>query len=86
MAQALLNDMMTRGPVGFDFSNCTRNLALDSLGVKPPKLHSTGTTIVAVIYQVGNSWVIKYGIEKLKYELYYYLLCMVLSKRPLSDV
>jgi len=33
----------------FDFSNSIRNVALSSLGLKPPTLTSTGTTIVAVV-------------------------------------
>lgn len=35
----------------FDFSNCARNMALEAMGVKPPTMRSTGTTIVAVTYK-----------------------------------
>lgn len=38
----------------FDFSNCARNMALEAMGVKPPTMRSTGTTIVAVTYKVLN--------------------------------
>ncbi|KAI6174996.1 Proteasome subunit beta [Aphelenchoides bicaudatus] len=33
----------------FDFSNSIRNVALTKMGLKPPTLTSTGTTIVAVV-------------------------------------
>lgn len=36
----------------FDFSGVKRNLALVEMGFKPPTLTSTGTTIVAVVYEV----------------------------------
>ncbi|VDO29579.1 unnamed protein product [Brugia timori] len=36
----------------FDFSNCARNMALESMGVKAPMMKSTGTTIVATTYKV----------------------------------
>lgn len=36
----------------FDFSNCSRNMALEAMGVKPPTMTSTGTTIVAATYKV----------------------------------
>uniref|UniRef100_A0A914RYW6 Proteasome endopeptidase complex n=1 Tax=Parascaris equorum TaxID=6256 RepID=A0A914RYW6_PAREQ len=39
----------------FDFSNCARNMALVEMGVKPPTLRSTGTTIVAATYKVRLS-------------------------------
>ncbi|GAB5590969.1 proteasome core particle subunit beta 2 [Umbelopsis nana] len=38
---------------GFSFENYTRNNALETKGVKPPKATSTGTTIVGVIYKDG---------------------------------
>ncbi|KAG2185819.1 hypothetical protein INT43_002256 [Umbelopsis isabellina] len=38
---------------GFSFENHTRNAALETKGVKPPKATSTGTTIVGVIYDNG---------------------------------
>jgi len=38
---------------GFQFSNCTRNVALTKMGMDPPRLRSTGTTIVAVTYKDG---------------------------------
>ncbi|CAG9533864.1 unnamed protein product [Cercopithifilaria johnstoni] len=37
----------------FDFSNCVRNMALEAVGVKPPTMKSTGTTIVATTYKDG---------------------------------
>ncbi|GMT04032.1 hypothetical protein PENTCL1PPCAC_26206 [Pristionchus entomophagus] len=40
-------------PNAFDFSNCTRNCALARMGTAPPRLNSTGTTIVAVTYKDG---------------------------------
>lgn len=40
-------------PCGFDFSNCARNCALARMGTAPPRLNSTGTTIVAVTYKDG---------------------------------
>lgn len=36
----------------FDFSNSIRNVALSNMGLKPPTLNSTGTTIVAVVAKV----------------------------------
>lgn len=37
----------------FDFSNCARNMALEAMGVKPPTMRSTGTTIVATVFKDG---------------------------------
>lgn len=37
----------------FDFSNCIRNMALARMGGVAPKVHSTGTTIVATTYKGG---------------------------------
>uniref|UniRef100_A0A0R3S5T6 proteasome endopeptidase complex n=1 Tax=Elaeophora elaphi TaxID=1147741 RepID=A0A0R3S5T6_9BILA len=37
----------------FDFSKCARNMALEAMGVKPPTMRSTGTTIVATTYKDG---------------------------------
>ncbi|KAK6018378.1 hypothetical protein OSTOST_16042, partial [Ostertagia ostertagi] len=35
----------------FDFSNCIRNMALARMGAPPPRVRSTGTTIVAATYK-----------------------------------
>ncbi|PAV91282.1 hypothetical protein WR25_16835 [Diploscapter pachys] len=37
----------------FDFGNCTRNVAMCKMGMAPPRLWSTGTTIVAAIYDAS---------------------------------
>lgn len=38
----------------FDFSNSIRNVALTNMELQAPKLHSTGTTIVAVVTKVKS--------------------------------
>uniref|UniRef100_A0A915PXB2 proteasome endopeptidase complex n=1 Tax=Setaria digitata TaxID=48799 RepID=A0A915PXB2_9BILA len=53
MTEALRADLNIGCGVAFDFSNCARNMALEAMGVKPPTMKSTGTTIVAVTYKDG---------------------------------
>ena len=50
--QKVLRMELDRGGA-FDFSNCVRNMALARMGVPPPKVRSTGTTIVAATYKVS---------------------------------
>ena len=38
----------------FDFSNCTRNVAMVKCGAPAPRLTSTGTTIVAATFKVNT--------------------------------
>lgn len=47
-----LSELNVDNGQSFNFSNCARNMALESMGAKPPVLRSTGTTIVAVTYKV----------------------------------
>lgn len=55
MTEVLRSDAEIGGGKAFDFSNCARNAALEAMGVKPPTMRSTGTTIVASVYKVANS-------------------------------
>lgn len=54
----LLNMPLGGGPAAFDFDGVERNLAMDAMVKKAgasglvPKMTSTGTTIVASVYQV----------------------------------
>lgn len=66
MANAKLTQLEVGRGGAFDFSNCARNMAMAEMGVKPPTLRSTGTTIVAATYKVGlfpscSSGTKKYG-------------------------
>uniref|UniRef100_A0A8R1XSY1 proteasome endopeptidase complex n=1 Tax=Onchocerca volvulus TaxID=6282 RepID=A0A8R1XSY1_ONCVO len=47
MTEVLRGDIDIGCGDAFDFSNCARNMALEAMGVKPPTMRSTGTTIVA---------------------------------------
>lgn len=38
---------------GFSFDLCRRNASLDKLGIRPPNVRKTGTTIVGVVYKVS---------------------------------
>ncbi|CAI4225476.1 unnamed protein product [Auanema sp. JU1783] len=51
--QRNVTEMNTDRGGAFDFSNCIRNMAMVKMGANPPKLRSTGTTIVAATYQGG---------------------------------
>uniref|UniRef100_A0A0M3IAZ8 proteasome endopeptidase complex n=2 Tax=Ascaris TaxID=6251 RepID=A0A0M3IAZ8_ASCLU len=53
MANAKLTQLEVGRGGAFDFSNCARNMAMAEMGVKPPTLRSTGTTIVAATYKDG---------------------------------
>lgn len=48
---------MVEEAAGFSFDLCRRNASLDKLGIKPPSVRKTGTTIVGVVYKVrGLTW------------------------------
>ncbi|VDN32134.1 unnamed protein product [Gongylonema pulchrum] len=52
MTEVLRSDTEVGRRDAFDFSYCGRNIALQAMGVQPPRMTSTGTTIVAVTYKV----------------------------------
>ncbi|GAQ81838.1 20S proteasome regulatory subunit beta protein [Klebsormidium nitens] len=45
--------VMVEEAAGFSFDLCRRNASLDKLGIKPPNVRKTGTTIVGVVYKDG---------------------------------
>lgn len=46
-------DTLSQEKGGFDFSNVTRNNMLGKMGVKCPKVRTTGTTIVGMVFKDG---------------------------------